>query len=362
MSEPQPRRALFGYPSDAVRQLLEDRVEMFERVAEEARAAEDRVRELEAALEVAERELDGGAQELGAMLEEMETLRSELEATRLRLAETEAAMRDLQGLKSEIRSLREERDENAEQAEAASRRATTAEERIRELEAELRSKAEQPAEAGSALTSELERSDREVASLRMELDESRHEIASLTEELRGTRAELAEVEREREGSADPGASSAGGDSPPEEIGRLLRSTEEAVARIVEEGKTRSEHGLREAERARARALEETSRLQAWLDDVAPVVRDARLTLADAEERANELHDRIRASLDPIAEALSSLGGSLHELASAPEPSRGHSESRSTRSPDDDHRVIELRERAETTAQPTVPQDSDHPPQ
>jgi chromosome segregation ATPase len=348
LSDSPLKRGIFGYTSKSVGLLLADRNRMFLEAAEESRLARARVAELEDAVQAAERELDQGTEELRTALEAAGALRSELEATlnvlenskadvhrhevrinelevalgqrdgdaeRARSAETEAE--DLRGqLERVTEALRQQDDRAAAreavteqlrtelertrgrigsahlETQAAIQRAETAEARNREVEAQL-----------ASTRSALEESVDLTASLRADLDESEGDVASLRSEL--------EV---RLGSTSPPPTRIGSEAATaEEVSALLRSTEEAMARIIEEARVRSDEELQEAEVVRAEVQEETEQLRAWRDRVSPLVGEVRRSVEQARTRSTDLRDRVHEALDSMTDAIMALGVRLEEL-------------------------------------------------
>jgi DNA repair exonuclease SbcCD ATPase subunit len=348
LSDSPLKRGVFGYTSKSVGLLLADRNRMFLEAAEESRVALARVADLEEAVKAAEQELDQGTKELRTALEAAEALRSELEATRNvlensradgrlheeRVDELEAALgqrdadserarsaeAEVDGLRTQLErvtdALRQQDDRAAArealteqlrteleqtrgrigsahlETQAAVQRAEAAEARNREVEAEL-----------ASTKSALEGSGDLTASLQADLEESRRDVASLRSEL--------EV---RLGSTPlPPERIAGEAATAGEVSALLRSTEEAMARIIEEARVRSDEELQEAELVRAEIQDETEQLRAWRDRVSPLVGEVRLSVEQARTRSTDLRDRVHEALDSMTDTIMALGVRLEEL-------------------------------------------------
>ena len=333
-----------GYTSKSVGLLLADRNKMFVEVAEEAKAAEARVRELQTAVQAADDELSAGTEELRVALEAAEALRSELETTRSELEASRESTREQEDLVAKLEIVLAQRDAELELARPAVAEADVLRSRLERVAEDLQKEEERASEQeglAGRLRSDLERTrallgsaqlevqtanrraeaveartadvDAELVSTRAELDVARHDVASLRLEL---------DERDPSDLA-PRAEVPGAMATAKEVSVLLHATEEAMARIIEEAKGRTDEELQEAERARAQVQGETERLQAWRDRVAPLVDEVRLTVEEARTRSSDLRDRIHEVLDPMTDAIMALGLRLGELdrvvATPPEP-------------------------------------------
>jgi chromosome segregation ATPase len=348
MSDPRLKKGLFGYTEDSVRVLLEDRERMFQQASEEARAAEARADQLRSAVEVSERELNDGVEELRMALEETTSLRSELETIRGELEAAKASSRedasaavDLVEARAQVARLTERAD-SAEsraarlQGELEQQRDASAGSPAPELEAEL-----------SSLRENLEslRGEREAALSRNLAAEARvrdleADLGSARGDLEEARRDAASVRTRLEQGQIPSSTQAGSPTA-KDVSILLQSTEETMARIIQEAKIRTDAELAEAERAWGRVQEDTRRLRAWRERVAPLVGEFRDSVEDARQRAAEIPAQVLEALSPMTEVIEALGRRLEEMAQVakPTPAAGQPVAVEAEGP----RVIELRE-------------------
>jgi chromosome segregation ATPase len=254
------KRGLFGYRASNVKQVLADREQMFERVCEDVRQAQARIEELGPELATVRTELETSRTELETSRAEAETLRTEFEATR---AETEAALTELDGSQAELRVVRNERD--ATRTELA--------ERERALE---------------------------VATAR---------VTSLQGELEAT-IERLEQSRDAELQTEPHAPAVAGSG---ELDQVLRRTETTIHRIVQEARRGAEQELAQIERRRDAVRAEVEALLARRDRLAPLARNVRELLGEAQSRAEEADTRLRSALEPLTRTVDVLRGRLSEL-------------------------------------------------
>ena len=354
MSDPQLKKGIFGYTAESVRVLLEDRDRMFRQAAEDAKAAEARTEELRAAVEASERELNEGVEELRTALEEIGSLRSELEVARAELASTRESARLSE-------SAAAERDEARAEADRHAARARAAEERSTELRVEL-DRLNDEREIAGGDGSEVRELRSELAALQDRLEALRREhdgalrqgvtaearIKDMQTQLTSARAELDESRRNAAGlrarlEREPAASSpepTAGTPTAKDVSLLLQSTEETMSRIIREAKVRTDAELVEAERAWGRVQEDTRRLRAWRERVAPLVGEFRDSVEDAKARAAEIPAQLLEAIAPMTEVIETLGRRLDEMAQVAKPSPGSLES----VPGEGGRhVIELRE-------------------
>lgn len=352
MSDPRLKKGLFGYTEDSVRVLLEDRDRMFQQASEEARAAEARAEQLRSAVEVSERELNEGVEELRMALEETTSLRSELETVRGELDAAKASSREDASAAVDLVEARA-------QVARLTQRADTAESRAARLQGELEELADErlrdTSEGSSAPELEAELSslrerleslqdEREAALSRSLAAEAR--VRDFEADLTSARAELEEARRDaaslrtrvQEGQTPPAEA---GSPTAKDVSILLQSTEETMARIIQEAKIRTDAELAEAERAWGRVQEDTRRLRAWRERVAPLVGEFRESVEDARQRAAEIPAQVLEALSPMTEVVEALGRRLEEMAQVAKPTPAAGQPVPVEA--DKPRVIELRE-------------------
>lgn len=372
MSDPRLKRGIFGYTAESVRLLLADRDRMFLQVTEDAKAAETRVVQLQAMVDNAEKELTAGTEELRTVLEEANSLRSELELARADLEEAGALARRNEAAAAELAEARSELDREADRARFAEAEAARLRDELEQINQDLRRREERASveEARAAdLQSELERLQGQIGSDRRERESALRDgeaaearIRAIETELASARAELEASQRDvavlRAQVGQPPASAASvrppapGAPTAKDVSILLQSTEETMARIIQEAKARTDAELDEAERAWAKVQEDTRRLKAWRDRVAPLVGEFRNTVEEARGRATELRDQVREALAPMTDAVEALSIRLEELARVAQPAPG-----SLQPVGDDAeapRVIEIRDPEGATDTPRAP--------
>ncbi len=263
MAPPKLKRGPFGYTPASVREVLSDRDRMFQRAADQARAAVAR------------------ADELDRRLKEATAKESEL-AGRVRDAEAETLR-----VRSEMDALGEAVERSDDHAARAAR-----------FELDARTAREELLEAGE------------------ELRGSRARITDLEEQLASLHQE---VDRLRElGAGSVVISVSDTASTAEELSGALDAAEQAVARIVEAARLRGEEQLEELERTREEASRELDRLTTWRDTVSPTVHDVRKWIEETRERTTELADRMREAMGPAVSALDELSERLATLSELPD--------------------------------------------
>jgi chromosome segregation ATPase len=265
---PELKRSLFGYRKEDVDSILEARERMFERVTEETAQRRREAEQLRT-------ELDRAREETGAAREETQTVRAELNA-QLNDVRTE-----LDGLRSEMTRLKGEHAEAQTRADG--------------LETELRDARRE----ASGLTERLRVADATEADLRKRLEDA----ATTEGELRSRLEE---------------ASSAGSDT--RELGAVLAATQDAIGRIMADARRTAEQDLTRVQRTRDEIQGEIERVRSWRDRIEPVTHDIAGDIAVAQAQMAQTAERVGEALRPMSEALTSLSGRLHELATVADPS------------------------------------------
>jgi len=105
----------------------------------------------------------------------------------------------------------------------------------------------------------------------------------------------------------------------EELGSILNAAEESAARIVERAHESTEHQITESNRLWREVQAELARFVAWREQVDPLIHGIQTRVHDVRGTVEEVPERIRQALAPMADAISSLDGELGDLASAWNP-------------------------------------------
>ncbi len=133
----------------------------------------------------------------------------------------------------------------------------------------------------------------------------------------------------------------------EELAGILAAAEESAAGIVERARITTERQIAESTRLWREVEAEVTRFSSWRDQIEPVIRRIAGQVDDIRSRIEEVPERIREGLAPMADAISGLDSDMAELAAASTPPlllkpAGLDERESE--------VLESRERAEEWAQ------------
>jgi hypothetical protein len=105
----------------------------------------------------------------------------------------------------------------------------------------------------------------------------------------------------------------------EELASILNAAEESAARIVERAHDSTEHQISESNRLWREVQAELARFVAWREQVDPLIHGIQTRVHDVRGTVEEVPERIRQALAPMADAISSLDGDLGDLASAWNP-------------------------------------------
>jgi hypothetical protein len=105
----------------------------------------------------------------------------------------------------------------------------------------------------------------------------------------------------------------------DELAQILRAAEESAARIVERARTTTEQQIDESNRLWHEVQAEVARFAAWRDEVEPVIHAVQSKVDGVRTYIDEVPERIREALAPVAESISAIDTDLAELASRATP-------------------------------------------
>lgn len=105
----------------------------------------------------------------------------------------------------------------------------------------------------------------------------------------------------------------------EELAGILAAAEESAARIVERARATTQRQIARSNRVWREVQAEVSRFAAWRQEVEPVIRTVQAKVEGVRSEIEEVPERIRQALAPMADTISSIDGDLAELAAACNP-------------------------------------------
>jgi hypothetical protein len=105
----------------------------------------------------------------------------------------------------------------------------------------------------------------------------------------------------------------------DEIQGILAAAEESSARIVERARATTQHQIAQSNRLWREVQAEVSRFATWREQVDPVIRSVKAKVESVRSQIDEVPERIRQALAPMADSISSVDADLAELASASTP-------------------------------------------
>jgi hypothetical protein len=105
----------------------------------------------------------------------------------------------------------------------------------------------------------------------------------------------------------------------EELAGILAAAEESAAGIVERARVTTERQITESTRLWREVEAEVARFSSWREQVEPVIRRIASKVDDVRVRIEEVPERIREALAPMADGISSLDADMAELAAATTP-------------------------------------------
>jgi hypothetical protein len=99
----------------------------------------------------------------------------------------------------------------------------------------------------------------------------------------------------------------------EEIAGILAAAEESAARIVERARTTTQHQIAQSNRLWREVQGELSRFAAWREMVEPVMRAIHDKVEGVRDEIEQVPERIRQALAPMADSISTVDADLSEL-------------------------------------------------
>jgi predicted nucleic acid-binding Zn-ribbon protein len=105
----------------------------------------------------------------------------------------------------------------------------------------------------------------------------------------------------------------------EELAGVLAAAEESAARIVERARTTTQRQIARSNRVWGEVQAEVSRFASWRQEVEPVIRAVQSKVESVRAEIEEVPERIRQALAPMADSISSIDGDLADLAAACNP-------------------------------------------
>jgi predicted nucleic acid-binding Zn-ribbon protein len=130
-------------------------------------------------------------------------------------------------------------------------------------------------------------------------------------------------DRKAEAAAPPPAASRPAEAASrfvtEELAGILTAAEESASRIIERARESSERQIERSTRLWNEVQTEVSRFAAWREEVEPVIRTVQAKVENVRTFIEEVPERIREALAPMAESISSIDSDLADLSAACNP-------------------------------------------
>jgi hypothetical protein len=105
----------------------------------------------------------------------------------------------------------------------------------------------------------------------------------------------------------------------EELKGVLAAAEESAARIVERARVTSEHQIAQSNRLWREVQAELARFSTWRDQVDPIIHSVHSKVEGVRSQIEEVPEKIRQALAPMADSISMIDADLAELSSASNP-------------------------------------------
>jgi len=102
----------------------------------------------------------------------------------------------------------------------------------------------------------------------------------------------------------------------EELAPILQAAEAAARQMIDRARTASEARTAEADRRWNEVHEQVAALSEWRDRVEPGLRELQAAMTDVRTQMQQVPDRIRGALDPIARAIAALDPVINDVNSA----------------------------------------------
>jgi len=105
----------------------------------------------------------------------------------------------------------------------------------------------------------------------------------------------------------------------EELSTILGAAEESATRIMERARTSTQQQIEEADRMWRDMQAEITRFASWRDRLDPALQTTRSRFDEVRSQVQEIPERIRRALAPMADAIAGMDSDLATLASAFNP-------------------------------------------
>jgi hypothetical protein len=105
----------------------------------------------------------------------------------------------------------------------------------------------------------------------------------------------------------------------EELAGILAAAEESASRIVERARASTERQIMESNRLWREVQAEVARFASWRDQIEPVIRQVQSKVEGARGLVEDVPERIRDALRPMADAIASIDADMAEFSSALTP-------------------------------------------
>jgi peptidoglycan hydrolase CwlO-like protein len=105
----------------------------------------------------------------------------------------------------------------------------------------------------------------------------------------------------------------------EELAGILHAAEESSARIVERARATTQQQIAQSNRLWREVQAEVARFASWREEVEPVIRTVQGKVDGVRSQIEQVPERIRQALAPMADAISTIDADLAELAAACSP-------------------------------------------
>jgi predicted nucleic acid-binding Zn-ribbon protein len=182
--------------------------------------------------------------------------------------------------------------------------------------------AQEPTVYETATPSAYEPSDFQPAAIEEEAEDAGRSAEYQAGEYRPSESQPAPYEPPAE-SRRPAASSESADITSrfvtEEIGGVLSAAEESASRILERARVQSEQQVAKSSRLWEEVRAEVSRLATWREGIEPVIQTVMTKVEGIRSQIEEVPERIREALAPMADSISGIDSDLAELAEACSP-------------------------------------------
>ncbi|MFL5800061.1 MAG: hypothetical protein ACJ77A_19290 [Actinomycetota bacterium] len=158
------------------------------------------------------------------------------------------------------------------------------------------------------------------------LAEAEARVAALQDELREREQAIDQLKRELDSiglepqeSSQDYATRLTASLMTEELQRVLGAAQDAATRIIERADLTTKGRLREAEQLWRDVEAQLARLVSWHEVVTPVSESTRSGIANAQSEIEDVPERIRQALVPMADAIADVQARIAELVDAASP-------------------------------------------